>query len=220
MRRTRVKICGITRPQDAAAAAMAGADAIGIVLHAPSKRLVDLDRAGRIVAALPPLVGAVGLFVDAEPAAMIAAARSVGLSAVQLHGNESPQTVAALAPIRVIKVIHVEAATFQADLQRWADATRNGKLTNLAGLLLDTAGGGGGGVANDWTLLARHLSELTALPAWIAAGGLIPSTVGNVVRRLRPWAVDVSSGVEARPGEKSAELIAEFVQAVREADEA
>jgi phosphoribosylanthranilate isomerase len=218
MVRTRIKICGITRPQDAIAAATAGADAIGIVLHAPSKRLVALAEAEKIVAVLPPFVGAVGLFVDADPASILAAARAVGLTAVQLHGNESPQTVVDLAPLRVIKVIHVERGTFLAELQRWSQAIAGGKLSNLRGLLLDTAAGGGSGLANEWNLLEEHLSGLAKLPAWIAAGGLTPQTVGDVVRRLRPWAVDVSSGVESASREKSGELMAAFINSVRDAD--
>src|SRR5580698_6716450 len=103
MHRTRIKICGITRPADAIAAAEAGADAVGMVLHGKSKRLIDLGRAREIVLALPPFVTAVGLFVDAETRFMADTARSLGLAAVQLHGRETPETAAELAPLPVIK---------------------------------------------------------------------------------------------------------------------
>jgi len=222
MHRTRIKICGITRPADALAAAEAGADAIGIVMHAGSKRFVGEDGAREIVRVVPPFVWRVGLFVDGEPAEILATARRLGLSAVQLHGNESPEMVAALQPIQVIKAIHVTAQLGQ-ELTRWRQAIESLKLTNLTGLLFDSHTDhvpGGSGVANDWELLGKHVvaGDLRGLPHWIAAGGLTPANVGEVVRKLRPWAVDVSSGVEAKVREKSAELIGEFVCAVRLAD--
>jgi phosphoribosylanthranilate isomerase len=187
-----------------------------MVLHASSKRLISIERAREIVEALPPLVGAVGLFVDDDPQAITATVRVLGLSAVQLHGDESPDAVRALAPMPVIKAVHVDAATFDEDLRRW----REKAPTNLAGLLMDSAAGGSG-VANDWLTLQLHVDDgdFVGLPPWIAAGGLTPTTVGKVVRELRPWAVDVSSGVEERPGEKSAQLMREFIAAVREADD-
>jgi phosphoribosylanthranilate isomerase len=218
MHRTRVKICAVTRSEDALAAVAAGADAIGMVLHAPSQRLISTDHARSIVAALPPFVTAIGLFADAPAAEMIETARTLGLVALQLHGNETPEMAAALAPLRVIKVIHVQTATFSDEIHRWSPAIRSGQLSNLAGLLLDAPGGGGKGVANDWELLERHRAELDALPAWIAAGGLTPVNVGQIIRRLRPWAVDVSSGVESAPRQKSPQLLQAFVQAVRQAD--
>jgi phosphoribosylanthranilate isomerase len=212
MRRTRVKICGITRPKDAAAAAEAGADSIGMVLHAPSKRLIGLEQAGQIMAALGPFVSAVGLFVDAPADVIHTAAADLGLSAVQLHGHESLEFVETLHPLPVIKVIHVEAATLAGELRQWTA----GRPQNLIGLLLDTAAAGGSGVANDWDAISKQRLDFP----WIAAGGLTPSTVGDIVRRLRPWAVDVSTGVEdpGAPGEKSPELIRKFIAAVRDAD--
>jgi phosphoribosylanthranilate isomerase len=219
--RTRIKICGITRPADVLAAAEAGADAVGIVRQAASKRFVREEATREIIGMLPPYVCGVGLFVDAEPGEIVATAGRLGLSFVQLHGNESPEVVAAVAPLRVIKAIHVTGQLGD-ELDRWRQAASTLKLTNLSGLLLDAHADvpGGSGVANDWDLIGKHLTagDLRGLPRWVAAGGLTPQNVGDVVRQLHPWAVDVSSGVEARPREKSPELIKEFVQAVRLAE--
>jgi len=218
MPRTRIKICGITRRQDALAAAHAGADAIGVVLHANSKRRITLDQAHEILGGLPPFVSAIGLFVDAPPELIREAAAKLPLTAVQLHGRESAQMVAALTPLNVIKVIHVNANTLGDELRQWKES----RLPNLSGLLLDTAAGGGSGIANDFDAIESRLSQINRAdcPPIILAGGLTPLTVGQIIRRLRPWAVDVSSGVETRPGEKSAALIHEFVAAVRDAEAA
>jgi phosphoribosylanthranilate isomerase len=218
MHRTRVKICGITRPQDAASAADAGADAIGMVLHAPPKRLISLDQARQIVRVVSPMMSAIGLFVDAEADLILTTARALGLAAVQLHGAESPQDVASLSPLPVIKAIGVDAGSLGAELVRW----KKERPANLVGLVMDAAGGGGGGSDNDWDALRRHVEagDFDGLPPWIAAGGLTPWNVRQIVRQLRPWAVDVSSGVETAPREKSAELIRDFLQAVRDADAA
>jgi phosphoribosylanthranilate isomerase len=140
------------------------------------------------------------------------------LNCLQLHGHESRQTVEGLSPTPVIKAVHVEAATFELELnqlRRYADSG-----IRLA-FLFDTAGGGGRGAGNDWALLQKCISagKLTGpLSQWIAAGGLTPHNVGEVVRQLRPWAVDVSTGVEVGKREKSPELIQQFIRAVREAD--
>jgi len=216
MNRTRVKICGITRPQDAVIAAEAGADAVGMMLHANVPRLISVEDAGKIIGGLPPLVAAIGLFVDAEASVIRAAFANLQLAAVQLHGQETPAAVVGLFPIPVIKVLHVTAATLGEQLQLW----KKFRSPNLKGILLDTAGGGGKGMANDWETVERHLKagDFEGLPPWIAAGGLNAGNVGQVVRKLRPYAVDVSSGVERAPCQKSEGLIGEFLQAVRHAD--
>lgn len=223
MHRTRIKICGVCRPEDALLAARAGADAIGIVFHEPAPRNVSLDRAREILAALPPFVTAVGLFVDAPVDKVLSTARRLGLRHVQLHGHEPPEIVRALQPLTVIKAIPVERNRFRATLQAWRDAITSLALTNLAGLVLETAGAGqagGTGVANDWDAVhsAREAGNFEGLPAVIAAGGLTPESVGGVARAVRPYAVDVSSSVEASRGVKSPERVAAFVAAVREAD--
>lgn len=223
MHRTRIKICGVCRLEDALLAARAGADAIGIVFHEPSPRNVALERAREIVAALPPFVTAVGLFVDAPVDTVLATARRLGLRHVQLHGHEPPEMVKALEPLTVIKAIPVERERFTETLTNWRDAIASLALTNLAGLVLETAGAGqagGTGVANDWDTVrwARAAGSLEGLPPIIAAGGLTPESVGDVVRAVRPYAVDVSTGVEAVRGVKSPERVEAFVAAVREAD--
>ena len=223
MHRTRIKICGVTRPEDAVAAARAGADAVGLVFHPAAGRYVSADAAKKIVAALPPFVSVVGLFVDADADVILSAARGLPLAAVQMHGRETPDAVAAVAPLPVIKAVRVDPETFGGELRHWREAVAGGRVPNLAGLVVETAHTqqpGGTGVANDWDALARHAArgDFRGLPPWIAAGGLTPLNVAGVVARLRPWAVDVSSGVEAAKREKSPELIAAFVRAVREAD--
>src|ERR1700722_10582426 len=207
MHRTRIKICGITRPADAVAAAEAGADAIGMVLYGNSKRLIQPSQAREIVRTLPPFVPAIGLFVDAEANFIVDTAKTLGLAAVQLHGHESPEMVAALAPVPVIKAVPVNSNLAE-ELARW-------RSMDVLGLLLDSSAGGGSGRVNDWDAIAS--ADLTGLPPLIVAGGLNASNVGEVVRTLLPWAVDVSSGVELSPGEKSRELIEEFIAAVRRA---
>jgi phosphoribosylanthranilate isomerase len=220
MPRTRIKICGITRVTDAADAARLGADAIGLVLSSGMRRSVSIETARQIIAALPAFVTPVGLFVDADPQAILQTARDVGLHHVQLHGNETAQAVAALKGLRVIKALAVRPASLVDDLAAWRDAIAQQNLQNLVGLILDSAIGGSG-VENDWTAINAALSAGAGkgLPPLIAAGGLTPRNVATVVRTIRPWSVDVSSGVESAPGIKSEKLMAEFVVAVRDADE-
>ncbi len=208
MSRTRIKICGLTRPEDAAAAVAAGADAVGVVL-APSKRQVTLDQAAEVFAAVPPFVARVGVFVDAHADDVWEAVSRLELTAVQFHGDEAPETCE-MAPVRVIKALRVGPGFGAAS----ADAYRG----VVSALLLDTlvAGEAGGtGVAFDWYAVAGRL------PGWapvVLAGGLGPENVAEAVRALRPYAVDVSSGVESAPGVKDHRLIEEFVAAVRATD--
>jgi phosphoribosylanthranilate isomerase len=221
--RTRIKICGVCRPEDALLAARAGADAIGIVFHEPAPRNVPPDRARDILAALPPFVTPVGVFAGAPAATVLATARQLGLRHVQLNGHEPPETVGALHPLSVVKAIPVDRERLAETLTSWRQAIASLALANLAGFVLETAGtgqAGGSGVANDWDAVRAALDagEFEGLPAFVAAGGLTPESVGAVVRRVRPYAVDVSSGVEESRGRKSAERVAAFVRAVREAD--
>jgi phosphoribosylanthranilate isomerase len=221
--RTRIKICGVCRPEDALLAARLGADAVGMVFHAPASRTICVERAREILALLPPFVTPVGLFVDQSPESVLRTAREIGLRHVQLHGDESPDVIAAVAPLRVIKAIKVERGRFEETLNSWRAAIRNHKLANLAGFVLETAGTakpGGTGVANDWETVAaaQRAGAFDGLPAIIAAGGLRPETVGNLVATVRPYAVDVSSGVEETLGKKSETKLRAFVEAVRNAD--
>jgi phosphoribosylanthranilate isomerase len=223
MWRTRIKFCGITRLEDALAAAELGADAIGLVLHADAPRRITRDLGRRIIAALPPFVTPVGLFVDAPTDVVIEVATDLRLRHVQLHGRETPSTIARLRGQHVIKAAHVTRATIGDDLKFWRTQIAEHELDHLKGLLLETGGTretGGTGAANDWETIraAQNAGEFNGLPPIIAAGGLKPENVAAVVRMLRPWAVDVSSGIESAKGIKSAAKMAAFVEAVRSAD--
>jgi phosphoribosylanthranilate isomerase len=226
MNRTRVKICGICRVEDALAAAALGADAVGLVLHRSAGRFVSMESAERILAALPPFVTPVGLFVDAPTAEIQLVTKALGLRHVQLHGNESPQAVGELRGLIVLKALSVRVTTFAKDLADWRKCIADLALTNLRGLILESPPSpgtetGGTGVVNDWQTIvaAQEAGAFAGLPPIIAAGGLRADNVGNVVRTLRPWAVDVSSGVESARREKSGVKIGAFIAAVRAADE-
>jgi phosphoribosylanthranilate isomerase len=218
MARTRVKICGVMRPQDAAAAARLGADAIGIVFYERAKRCVSLDRAREILAVLPPFVTPVGLFCDESPQKILDVAAELNLRHVQLQGDESADEVAELPGLRVIKAIRVSRETISNELKHWRERIVALKLNHLIGFVLETANTGvpgGSGIANDWGRVKELQSrgEFENLPRLIAAGGLTPQTVADVVRDIRPWAVDVSSGVEESFGEKSEQKIRDFIRA-------
>jgi phosphoribosylanthranilate isomerase len=218
MHRTRVKICGITRAQDALAAAQAGADAIGMVFYRSAKRCITLDTARHVLAELPPFVTPVGLFVNSPPSEIQQVASALGLRHLQLHGDEDIECVRRLEGYALIKAVRVAKQTFEAELDYWRELN----LLQLRGLVLETHadGPGGTGVSNDWETVrrARDAGAFDGLPAIIAAGGLTPQNVGQIVRDIRPWAVDVSSGVESTYGIKSAEKIAAFISAVRAAE--
>jgi len=221
--RTRIKICGITRPEDAAAAAAAGADAIGMVFYAKAPRCIAIDRAKEILGLLPPFVTPVGLFVDAEANEVQRIAGELHLRHIQLHGHEPPTRAKELGAFQIIKAMRVDDS-FGETLSTWRRGAKDLSLTNFRGIVLETGGtreAGGSGVANDWAKVLNHreAGAFEGLPQLIAAGGLTPETVGDVVRQLRPWAVDISSGVECSKGIKSVERIHAFVRAVREADE-
>lgn len=222
MKRTRIKICSICRPEDARIAVEGGADAVGLILHPPAKRYVSMEQAREIVGVLPPFVAPVGVFVDADPAHIHDVASAIGLRHIQLHGSETENDIAALSSFVILKAIKVDRSTFEKDLQHWSDiATRQ---RNLRGLVLETGGGvetGGTGIENDWTTIADALAKApkeTCLPI-IVAGGLRPDNVAEVVRRIRPFGVDVSSGVEAALRRKSPEKIRAFIHAVRSLDD-
>jgi phosphoribosylanthranilate isomerase len=209
LHRTRVKICGLTRPEDALAAVAAGADAVGVVLAA-SPRQVTLGQAERVLADVPPFVARVGVFVDAEEAFVAEAVERLGLTAVQLHGDESPARCAS-APAPVIKALKV-GTTF-------APARIGPFRETVAAILLDTlvsGKDGGTGKIFDWQILTDASPGGVRL---VLAGGLNPGNVGTAIRMLSPYAVDVSSGVESAPGIKDHAMIEAFMAAVRVADE-
>ncbi|NKI35913.1 phosphoribosylanthranilate isomerase [Wenzhouxiangella sp. XN79A] len=198
--RTRVKICGITRPDDGRQAAELGADAIGLVFVPRSPRNVDAALARAICAALPPLTGAVGLFMNAEPALVRAVLDEVPLNWLQFHGDE-PAAYCRSFDRPYIKALPMGSPD-AVDYADWPDASA---------LLLDAhaAGGmGGSGQRLDWSVLTPPDRP------WILAGGLAPDNVAEAVRALGPPAVDVSSGVESAPGIKSGNLMNQFLRGV------
>ena len=202
--RVRIKICGHTRPEDALAAEAAGADALGVIFAAASKRRVDVAQARRVLAPVGPLVARVGVFVDASVAEVLDAVRGARLSAVQLHGREDAATVAALAAhVPVVRAVRWGPGF---DPEAWAAAP-------IAALLIDGPEPGSGS-AFDWDEAAASLARV---PRWVLAGGLTPDNVAAAIGRLRPHAVDVASGVEAAPGLKDPALLRAFVAAVRRA---
>ncbi|AYH44952.1 phosphoribosylanthranilate isomerase [Azoarcus sp. DN11] len=206
MSRTRIKICGLTRPEDVRAAVEAGADAIGLVFYPPSPRFVSFERAAELAALVPPFVTTVGLFVNPDPAYVQQALAQVPLQLLQFHGDET-EAQCAVHGRPWIKAARVRAGV---DLVEFAASH-----PSAAGLLLDAfvEGYGGGGKVFDWSLIPQRLGR-----PLILSGGLDPENVGEAVRRVRPWAVDVSSGVESGKGIKDAARIAAFVAGVRNAD--
>jgi phosphoribosylanthranilate isomerase len=205
--RTRVKVCGITRAEDALAAVKHGCDAIGLVFYEKSPRHVHVERAAEIVANLPPFVCTVGLFVDAAEADVCAVLKAVRLDVLQFHGNESPAYCAQFG-VPYLKAVRVRPET---NLIQYATDYAEAKA-----LLLDAyAEGipGGTGQVFDWGLIPAVL----AMPV-ILAGGLNPENVAEAVRRVRPYAVDVSGGVEREKGIKDADKIAAFMRGVGNAE--
>lgn len=204
--RTRIKICGITRVEDGLAAARLGADVIGLVF-APSPRRVGLERAVEIARVLPPFVGTVALFVNPDASEVEAVVRALRPSLLQFHGEESPAFCRAFET-PYLKAVRVRPETDL--LQCTAD------FSDAAGLLLDAYAPdahGGTGHRFDWSLIPAELS----LPV-VLAGGLEAANVAEAVRQVRPWAVDVSSGVESAKGIKDAAKIAAFISEVRNVD--
>lgn len=219
MERTRIKFCGITNVEDALDAAELGADAVGLIIGAESKRRISTAAAREIVQALPPYVMPVALIMDAPRDEIKRLADEAGVDTVQLHGKEPPSLVEGLKGLTVIKVIREPVATMGEYIRIW----RN--VPNVSGLLVDTfsdKGPGGTGERNDWEALALLKSRgiFANAPPLVLAGGLTPEDVGAVVRKIRPFAVDVSSGIESEPGKKSYEKMKAFAAAVREADAA
>ena len=201
---TRIKICGITSPDDALLAVEAGADAIGLIFWPRSKRAVDVQRAEAITRVLPSLLTTVGVFVDESPAQVRAIADAVGLSAVQLHGNESVGDWQGF-PRPLVKAVVVDAY----DDSPWK-AARAQVLVDA----VDPVTVGGTGRTVDWTAAAR----IAATRPLLLAGGLTPENVTEAIAVVRPWGVDVASGVERAPGVKDAARVRAFVRAVRAAD--
>jgi phosphoribosylanthranilate isomerase len=213
----RVKICGLCTAADAGLAAGSGADYAGVILSPVGPRRQTVGSAAPVYEAATGLKR-VGVFVDAEPAEVEAAARELALDVVQLHGSEDPSGVEWLrgrGPWRIWKAIRLRSpAGFAEALRVWPD--------RVDGLLFDgwsDRGAGGVGEAFDWVSVAPLRAHWPAGLELIVAGGLRPDNVGLVIRTLAPDTVDVSSGVESRPCHKSADLVRAFVEAARAAEE-
>ena len=205
--KTRIKICGLTREEDVDAAVAAGADALGFVFYPPSPRYVTAQRAVELVRRIPPFVEVVGLFVNEPPEVVQAVCAALPISILQFHGDENA------AYCRQFSRPYLRAARVRPELDLVEFA---GSFPDARGLLLDAfvEGYGGGGHVFDWTLIPPDLPGFLVL-----SGGLTAANVGDAIRRVRPVAVDVSSGVEMSKGIKDHSKIAAFVAAVRKADE-
>lgn len=222
MKRTRIKICGVTDTKSAWSAVDAGADAVGLVFVEGSPRQVDVDRARQIVAMLPAFVEPIGLFVNDEAQRVREISRELGLHTIQLHGQETPEQVASLSPLRVIKAFAFEPREVSSALSPW-----RGSCDNLAAIMFDApppdsraAHAGGSGRTFDWSALAalEHAGMLADLGPMILAGGLTPDNVADAIRTLSPYAVDVSSGVESERGVKDPAMVASFCHAAQQED--
>ena len=217
MQRTRIKICGLTRAEDVAAAVAAGVDALGFVFYPNSPRYVSAQQAAALIACVPPYVSTVGLFVNASVEQVLEVTRIAPLAMLQFHGGESVAHSAALAQAAgrpFVQVFRVKPDTVAANLLEYErQYFAAGKL--FSSLLLDTFvdAYGGAGKGFDWSVIPKELA-----PRVVLSGGLSVQNATDAVVRVRPWAVDVSSGVEAAKGIKDHHKIAAFVGAIRAAD--
>ncbi|MDR2925593.1 MAG: phosphoribosylanthranilate isomerase [Azoarcus sp.] len=214
MSRTRIKICGLTREEDVVAAVEAGVDAVGFVFYPPSPRNVLFSRAAELASLLPPFVAAVGLFVNPQAEFVADALRRVPLQWLQFHGDESDAQCAALSAVPGMdcRLPWIKAARMRPGVDLLEFSARH---SGARALLLDAFvdGYGGSGKTFDWSLATPELKRPVVL-----SGGLCPDNIGEAIIRVRPWAVDVSSGVEVAKGIKDAAKIAAFVKGVRDAD--
>lgn len=214
--RTRVKICGLTRETDVADAVAAGADALGFVFYPKSPRFVSAARAAELVATVPPFISTVGLFVNASLEDLLVVTNQVPLSLLQFHGDESVEHCALLANAAkkpFMRAFRVKPDTTSADLLQCALDYRNASPYFVA-LLLDTFvdAYGGAGKVFDWSLIPKELA-----PQVVLSGGLNAQNVAGALAQVRPFALDISSGVESAKGIKDAAKIQEFMDQVRAA---
>jgi phosphoribosylanthranilate isomerase len=208
-----VKICGVTRVEDALACAAAGVDWIGLNFHKNSPRYIQPAQAAEIIAALPRSVSAVGVFVDHPAADVARLLEHLGLSIVQLHGNEPPQSLLALTHLQIIRAVRLSEPSDWSDVHRYlGQAAKLGCRPDAVLIDAYVAGQPGGTGAS---LGTDVLESMPGLPRLILAGGLTPENVAAKVARIRPWMVDVASGVESAPGRKDPAKIAAFVRAAR-----
>ena len=218
MPRTRIKICGLTRVEDVQAAVAAGADAIGFVFYPKSPRYVTPEQAAALIAAVPPFITCTGLFVNATPEEVAASVKVSPIALIQLHGDETiaqSAAIAAAAGRQFMRVFRVKPDTLPSDLLEYEQLCRAASPL-FTSLLLDTYvdAYGGAGKGFDWSLIPKDLA-----PRVVLSGGLSVHNATDAVVGVRPYAVDISSGVEASKGIKDARKIAAFVAAVRAGDD-
>jgi len=199
----RVKICGITSLDDAVAAVEAGADALGFMFYGPSPRKMSAKAAGEIVRALPPFVAKVGVFVNPTAEEVLETVSLCGLDTLQFHGDETPEFCQKFSPLKVYKAFRIQN---HGSLQSLADYQTDAWL--LDGFVPDKPGGGGAKFNWDLAVEAKKLGRPIIL-----AGGLTPENVADAVRKVQPFAVDVSSGVEESPGKQHCQKIRDFLAA-------
>jgi len=217
MHRTRIKICGITRVEDLRAAVDAGADALGFVFYPPSPRFVTIEQAAALARATPPFVSNVALFVNPTLEEVSDVVRAMPIALLQFHGDETAEQCAAIAAAvqrPFARAYRVRPDTRPADLLECEQRYRAASPW-FSSLLLDTYvdAYGGAGKVFDWSLIPKELA-----PRVVLSGGLSVQNATDAVVRVRPWAVDISSGVEAARGIKDAAKIAAFIAAVARAD--
>lgn len=204
--RTRIKICGLRTEQDIESAIGSGVDAVGFVFVKSSPRYITPERAADLVCMLPPFIDAIGLFVDQSPSEVADIANNAFIEIIQLQGHETKAEVEELqSDFAIIRAVPFGSATFQ----QW-------KSSPLIDLLLVDGSSGGQGTTFCWEALTQESPTITA--PLIIAGGLTAQNVGEAIRTVHPFAVDISSGVESDRGKKDPELIRNFCHAVRKAD--
>mgnify|MGYP003536025026 FL=1 len=202
-KQVRVKICGVTNLEDALVATELGADAVGFVFYEKSPRYINPRTAALIIRELPPFVATVGVFVNEPPDKLVDTAKQSGVGCVQLHGDETPEYCQSLG-LRTIKALRVKDAYVLNELRSFT----------VSGILLDTyreGVPGGTGETFDWEIAA----EAAKAGRIILSGGLTPENVRQAIEKVRPYAVDVSSGVESKPGKKDHEKLRKFFEQVR-----
>lgn len=217
--RTRIKICGLTRPEDLAGAIAAGADAVGFVFYAKSPRYIQPDAAAQLIAQIPPFVTAVGLFVNAGAEEVQAVVAQTSIAMLQFHGDETVDECAAIAAAvnrPFMRALRVKPDTNPADLLKYESDYRAASRL-FTGLLLDTYVDSycGSGKVFDWSLIPESIA-----PRVVLSGGLSVQNATDAVTRVRPYAVDISSGVEHDKGIKDIAKIRAFIAAVHLADSA
>jgi phosphoribosylanthranilate isomerase len=206
----RVKICGITNVEDALLACELGADAIGLNFYEKSSRCISPFTASKVIAKLPPFVAAIGVFVNWQAAPVASLAKALGLASAQLHGDEPPKLVSDVArKVSVIKALHVGKGSAFPPFAKYRGASA---------FLLDAPHAGqygGTGRAADWSLASTAAKSHRIL----LAGGLTPENVAEAILAVRPYAVDVTSGVESKPGKKDPAKLRAFFEAVTRANQ-